>query len=74
MASPDYAPMFTALCVEVGLCLHPKGEARVIAALSNGLDAAVRAVFEAEGIDHPSASGDFKRAVRDCLKANLPGV
>lgn len=74
MGAPDYTAMFTALCVEVGFCLHPKGEARVIAALPNGLDAAVRAVFEAEGIDHPSASGDLKRAVRDCLKANLPAA
>lgn len=73
-ASPDYDPMFSALCVEVGFCLHAKGQKRVIAALPNGLDAAVRAVFEAEGVDHPSASGDLKRAVRDCLKANLPAA
>ena len=72
MSAPDYTPMFTALCVEVGFCLHPKGEARVIAALPNGLDAAVRAVLEAEGVDEPNAPGDLKRAVRDCLKANLP--
>ena len=37
-----------------------------------GLDAAVRAVFAAEGVDEPNAPGDVKRAVRDCLKANLP--
>jgi hypothetical protein len=58
--------------VEVGFCLHPKGEKRVLEALPNGLDAAVRAVFDAEGIDFASASGDLRRAVRDCLKANLP--
>lgn len=68
----DYAPMFAALCVEVGMCLHPKGEARVQAALANGLDAAVRAVFDAEGVDFASSTGDLRRAVRDCLKAHLP--
>jgi hypothetical protein len=71
-SAPDYAPMFAALCKEVGFCLHPKGEKRVLAALPNGLDAATRAVFEAEGVDFVSASGDLRRAVRDCLKANLP--
>lgn len=71
-AAPDYAPMFAALCVEVGFCLHPKGEAKVQAALASGLDAAVRAVFEAEGVDFASSTGDLRRAVRDCLKANLP--
>ena len=73
-SAPDYAPMFAALCREVGFCLHPRGEARVIAALPNGLDAAVRAVFEAEGVDLPSSPGDLRRAVRDCLKANLPAA
>ncbi len=68
-----YANMFAALCREVGFCLHPKGEARVVAALPNGLDAATRAVFEADGVDFASSSGDLRRAVRDCLKANLPG-
>ena len=68
----DYAPMFAALCQEVGFCLHPKGEKRVIAALPDGLDAATRAVFAAEGVDFVTASGDLRRAVRDCLKANLP--
>jgi hypothetical protein len=29
-------------------------------------------VFDAEGVDFASASGDLRRAVRDCLKANLP--
>ena len=67
-----YADMFAALCVEVGICLHPKGEARVLAALPNGLDAAVRAVFDAEGLDFASSTGDLRRAVRDCLKAHLP--
>ncbi|GAA0644083.1 hypothetical protein [Brevundimonas lenta] len=69
---PDYAPMFAALCKEVGFCLHPKGEAKVIAALPNGLDAATRAAFEAEGVDFASATGDLRRAVRDSLKANQP--
>lgn len=64
--------MFAALCVELGFCLHEKGEDRVIQALSQGLDAATRAVFAAEGMDYLTASGDLRRAVRDCLKANLP--
>lgn len=72
MAEPDYDAMFADLCRQVGFCLHPKGEARVKAALPNGLDAAVRAVFEAEGVDLPSSPGDLRRAVRDCLKAHLP--
>ena len=72
MSDDPYAAMFAALCREVGFCLHEKGEKRVIAALSGGLDAAVRAVLEAEGFDVPSASGDLKRQIRDCLKANLP--
>ena len=46
-SAPDYAPMFAALCVEVGFCLHPKGEAKVQAALANGLDAAVRECLKA---------------------------
>jgi hypothetical protein len=73
-SAPDYAPMFAALCKEVGFCLHPKGEARVIAALPNGLDAATRAVFEADGVDFASSTGDVRRAVRDCLKAKLPAA
>jgi hypothetical protein len=68
---PDYDAMFADLCMQVGFCLHPKGEKRVLAALPQGLDAAVRAVFEAEGVDEPNASGDLKRAVRDCLKAHV---
>lgn len=64
--------MFAALCKEVGFCLHAKGEKRVLEALPNGLDAAVRAVFDAEGVDFAAATGDLRRAVRDCLKANLP--
>ncbi len=67
-----YEPMFSALCREVGFCLHDKGRKRVIAALPNGLDAGVKAVFAAEGVDEPNAPGDLKRAVRDCLKAHLP--
>jgi hypothetical protein len=72
MSASDYDVMFAELCRQVGMCLHEKGQKRVIAALPEGLDAAVRAVLEAEGVDHPSASGDLKRAVRDCIKANLP--
>ena len=70
-AVPDYTAMFGDLCRQGGRCLHPKGEARVIAALPRGLDAAVRAALEAEGIDEPSAPGDLKRAIRDCLKAHV---
>lgn len=64
--------MFAALCREVGFCLHAKGQAKVTLALANGLDAAVRAVFDAEGADFAASTGDLRRAVRDCLKANLP--
>ncbi|MGV9008944.1 hypothetical protein [Brevundimonas sp.] len=70
--APNYDDLFAALCREVGFCLHPKGEAKVTAALANGLDAATRAVFEADGADFTAANGDQRRAVRDCLKANLP--
>jgi hypothetical protein len=69
---PDYGEMFAALCREVGYCLHVKGEKRVIAALPLGLDAAVKAVLEAEGADFLNTSGALKRQIRDCLKANLP--
>ncbi|VXB03923.1 hypothetical protein [Brevundimonas sp. G8] len=75
MSAPDpYEPMFSALCREVGYCLHAKGQKKVIEALPKGLDAAVRAVFAAEGVDEPNAPGDVKRAVRECLKANLPAA
>ncbi|WP_313453469.1 hypothetical protein [Brevundimonas sp.] len=67
-----YEPMFAALCREVGFCLHDKGQRRVVEALPKGLDAAVKAVFAAEGVDEPNAPGDLKRAVRECLKTNLP--
>ena len=67
-----YAPMFSALCVELGFCLHEKGEKRVIAALPGGLDAAVKAVLQADGVDYLTAPGALKRQVRDCLKANQP--
>ncbi len=70
----DYEPMFGALCTELGICLHIKGQARVVAALPEGLDAAVKAVFAAEGIDFLNASGSLKRDVRDCLKAHLPAA
>lgn len=67
-----YDPMFAALCNELGYCLHDKGQKRVVAALGDGLDAATRAVFAASGADYLTASGDLRRAVRDCIKANLP--
>ena len=67
-----YEPMFAALCSEVGFCLHEKGQKKVVEALPKGLDAAVKAVLAADGVDEPNAPGDLKRAVRDCLKANLP--
>lgn len=67
-----HEPLFAALCTELGICLHRKGQTKVVAALPSGLDAGVKAVFEAEGIDFASSTGDLRRAVRDCLKANLP--
>ena len=70
--APDYDPMFSALCNELGFCLHDKGQKRVIAALPQGLDAATKVVFEASGVDYMAALGDHRRAVRDCMKANLP--
>lgn len=70
-AAPDFDAMFAALCTEVGFCLHEKGQKKVVAALPKGLDAAVRAVFAAEGVDEPNAPGDLKRAVRDCIKAHV---
>ena len=78
-AAPDFAhvdfdALFAALCSEVGFCLHDKGQKKVIAALPKGLDAAMKAVLAAEGVDEPNASGDLKKAVRDCLKAHVqPG-
>ena len=74
--APDHAPLFAALCTELGICLHTKGQARVVSALPDGLDAAVKAVFAAEGIDFLNAPGSLKRDVRDCLKASLadPGA
>lgn len=70
-SAPDFDAMFAALCTEVGFCLHEKGQKKVVAALPKGLDAAVRAVFAAEGVDEPNAPGDLKRAVRDCIKAHV---
>ena len=67
-------PMFSALCVELGFCLHDKGQRRGIQAPPQGLDAAVKAVFQADGMDLISASGDLKRAVRDCIKTHAKGV
>ena len=78
-AAPDFAhvdfdAMFAALCSEVGFCLHEKGQKKVIEALPRGLDAAMKAVLAAEGVDEPNAPGDLKKAVRDCLKAHVqPG-
>ncbi|KAK0340582.1 hypothetical protein LTR94_029934 [Friedmanniomyces endolithicus] len=63
--------MFADLCNQVGFCLHEKGQKKVIDALPKGLDAAMRAVFAAEGVDEPNAPGDLKRAVRDCIKAHV---
>lgn len=68
----DYDAVFSALCKELGFCLHEKGQKRVIEALDGGLDAATKAVFAADGADYLNAPGDLRRAVRDCLKANLP--
>lgn len=73
MSGEDHDALFAALCTELGFCLHDKGQKRVIAALPSGLDAAVKAVFEAEGVDWLNAPGDLKRAVRDCIRANLSG-
>lgn len=70
-AAPDFDAMFADLCNQVGFCLHEKGQKKVIEALPKGLDAAMRAVFAAEGVDEPNAPGDLKRAVRDCIKAHV---
>ncbi|MBK1969888.1 MULTISPECIES: hypothetical protein [Brevundimonas] len=70
-AAPDFDAMFADLCNQVGFCLHEKGQKKVIDALPKGLDAAMRAVFAAEGVDEPNAPGDLKRAVRDCIKAHV---
>ena len=70
-AAPDFDQMFADLCNQVAFCLHEKGQKKVIEALPKGLDAAMRAVFAAEGVDEPNAPGDLKRAVRDCIKAHV---
>lgn len=67
-----YEPMFSALCTELGFCLHEKGQVKVVEALPKGLDAAVRAVLQAEGHYEPAASGDLKRGIRECIKQHLP--
>ncbi len=72
MTEAKFDAAFGALCRELGLCLHDKGQKRVIATLPSGLDAAVKAVLEADGVDFLNAPGSLKRQVRDCLKANLP--
>lgn len=69
-----YDALFAALCVELGYCLHDKGQKRVVAALPSGLDAGVKAVLEADGSDFLNTSGSLKRQIRDCLKANLPAT
>lgn len=69
-----YEPMFSALCVELGFCLHERGQRRVVEALGGGLDAGVKAVFAAEGVDYPSTTGDLRRQVRDCLREHLPAA
>ena len=68
--SAAHDDLFGALCNELGICLHAKGQAKVVAALPAGLDAAVKAVFEAEGIDLLAAPGALKRQVRDCIKTH----
>jgi len=40
--------------------------------MAEGLDAATKAVFASDGVDYLNARGDLRRAVRDCIKANLP--
>ncbi len=70
-SAPDFDQMFADLCNQVGFCLHEKGQKKVIEALPKGLDAAMRAVFAAEGVDEPNAPGDLKRAVLDCIKAHV---
>lgn len=67
-----YDAAFAALCVELGYCLHDKGQKRVLAALPSGLDAAVKAVLDADGADFLNSSGSLKRQIRECLKAHLP--
>ena len=77
MTAPDtsaYDALFAALCVELGYCLHDKGQKRVLAALPSGLDAGVKAVLEADGADFLNTAGSLKRQIRDCLKANLPAA
>lgn len=69
-----YDALFAALCVELGYCLHDKGQKRVLAALPSGLDAAVKAVLEADGADFLNTSGSLKRSIRDCLKTHLPAA
>lgn len=71
-AADSFENMFAALCTELGFCLHEKGRRRVVEALSGGLDAAVKAVFAAEGVDFPSTTGDLRRQVRDCIRMHLP--
>lgn len=66
-----YRAMFKALCIELGFCLHDKGEKRVIAARPRGADAMARAVFEADGVDFDAERSGLKKAVRECIEEHL---
>ena len=72
MSDDRYDAMFAALCSEVGFCLHDKGQLPAGAPLPEGLDAVTKVAFAAAGVDYLNALGDHRRAVRDCMKANLP--
>ena len=73
---PDdpYRPLFRDLCVQLGFCLHDKGEKRVEAARSLGVEAMVKAVFQAEGMDFDACRTDLKKAVRDCVSEHLAAL
>jgi hypothetical protein len=67
----DHSYFFMASFIGDHVAFHA-ARLKVIAALPLGLDAAVKAVLEAEGADFLNTSGSLKRQIRDCLKANLP--
>ena len=69
-----YRALFTALCVQLGFCLHEKGEARVVAARSNGVEAMMKAVFQSEGMDFDACRTDLKKAVRECIAEHLAAL
>ena len=73
---PDdpYRPLFRDLCVKLGFCLHDKGEKRVEAARPQGVEAMVKAVFQAEGMDFDACRTDLKKAVRDCVSEHLAAL